>query len=73
MSPTIESAPTRAEPERFVLGQLMIDYPRLRVVMDGRPVELTVTEHEVFLQLPMNGKRSTTCDSLTRRVWGGRI
>ena len=37
-----------AAPDRFVLGQLAIDYERRQVTLAGRPLALTATEYEVL-------------------------
>ncbi|MCY3698555.1 MAG: ATP-binding protein [Gemmatimonadetes bacterium] len=62
-----------AEPERFVLGQLAIDYERRRVTLAGRPVELTATEYEVLRVLSGNAGRVSSYRSLFRRAPGGGL
>ncbi len=59
-----------AEPQRFVLGQLAIDYERRQVALAGRPLELTATEYEVLRVLSVNAGRVSTYRSLFRRAWG---
>ena len=61
----------RAAPERFVLGELAIDYERRRVTVADRPVELTATEFEVLRVLSLGAGRVVTYDALIRQVWGG--
>ncbi|MDE2945433.1 MAG: response regulator transcription factor [Gemmatimonadota bacterium] len=59
-----------AEPERFVLGRLAIDYERRQATLAGRPLELTATEYEVLRVLSVNAGRVSTYRSLFRRAWG---
>ena len=56
--------------EPYVLGDLTIDYAERRVMVAGRPVELTATEYELLCELSVNGGRVLTYDQLLRRVWG---
>ena len=62
----------RAEPEPFVLGQLVIRYEQRRVTVAGRPVELTATEYELLRVLSLNAGRVVTYGSLIRQAWRGR-
>ena len=62
----------RADPARFVLGTLAIDYDRRRVTVAGREVELTATEYELLRALSLNAGRVTTSETLLNRVWPGR-
>ncbi len=62
----------RAEPEPFVLGELVIDYDRRRVCVANRPVELTATEYELLRVLSVNAGRVATHDLLLRQVWRAR-
>ena len=62
----------RADPARFVLGILAIDYDRRRVTVAGREVELTATEYELLRALSLNAGRVTTSETLLNRVWPGR-
>ena len=62
----------RADPARFVLGILAIDYDRRRVTVAGRNVELTATEYELLRILSLNAGRVTTSETLLNRVWPGR-
>ncbi|MYA17777.1 MAG: response regulator, partial [Gammaproteobacteria bacterium] len=43
----------RANPDRFVLGELAIDYDRREVKLANRPVALTATEYEVLRVLSL--------------------
>ena len=62
----------RAEPETFHLGDLAVHYHQRRVIVTGRPVELTATEYELLRVLSVNAGRVLTYDSLLRQVWTGR-
>ena len=62
----------RANPDRFVLGELAIDYDRREVKLAGRPVALTATEYEVLRVLSLSAGRIATYDTLLREIWGRR-
>ena len=62
----------RAEPEPFLLKDLAIHYEQRRVMVAGRPVQLTATEFELLRVLSVNAGRVLTYDALLRQVWGGR-
>ena len=62
----------KAEPEPFVLGDLVIHYDQRSVTVAGRPVELTATEFELLRALSINAGRVSTYQALLRQVWGGR-
>ena len=66
-------APEWAEPsEPFVFGDLTIDYAQRRVMLAGRPVQLTAIEYGLLFELSANAGRVMTYDRLLRRVWGLR-
>ena len=80
-SPTELSARIRAAlrrrdtpepPERYVLGDLTIDYAGRRAIVAGRPVYLTPTEYRVLAELSANAGRVLTYERLLDRVWGGK-
>ena len=62
----------RANPDRFVLGELAIEYDRREVKLAGRPVALTATEYEVLRVLSLCAGRIATYDTLLREIWGRR-
>ena len=62
----------RAEPEPFVLDDLVIHYEQRRVQVAGRPVQLTATEFDLLRVLSVNAGRVLTNEALLRQVWGGR-
>ena len=60
------------EPERFVLGELAIEYEPRRVTVGDAEVELTATEYELLRLLSVNAGRVVHFDTLLRRIWDGR-
>ena len=66
-------APEWAEPsEPFVFGDLTIDSAQRRVMLAGRPVQLTAIEYGLLFELSANAGRVMTYDRLLRRVSGLR-
>ena len=61
-----------ADPDPFVLGEMVIDYDRRRVTLAGNPLQLTATEYELLRVLSLHAGRVVPYDTLLRRVWGGR-
>ncbi len=61
-----------AEPEPFILGELVIHYETRRVTVAGREVPLTPTEYEMLRLLSRNAGRVTTFDALLRHAWSGK-
>ena len=64
---TDTSRPER--PERFVLGEMTIDYAEREVTVAGRPVPLTTTEYRLLAELVTAGGRVLTYRQLLWRVW----
>ena len=62
----------RADPDPFVLGELVIEYDRRRVSVAGRPIHLTATEFELLRLLSVNAGRVMTSKSLLRQLRGER-
>ena len=62
----------RISPEKFVLGDLVIDYEARRVSVAGKPVRLTAMEYELLRLLSTNAGRVVTRESLLRQLWRGR-
>ncbi len=66
-------APEWAEPsEPYVFEDLTIEYAERRVMLAGRPVQLTAIEYGLLFELSANAGRVMTYDRLLRRVWGLR-
>ncbi len=61
-----------AEPEPFVLGELIVHYETRRVTVSGREVPLTPTEYEIMRLLSRNAGRVTSFDALLRHAWSGK-
>ena len=59
----------RPEPERFELGDLVIEYEQRRVTVGGRRVRLTATEYELLRILSLNAGRVVTYGALIRQMW----
>ena len=62
----------RAEPERFQLGDLAIDYEQRKVTVAGQSVQLTASEYELLRLLSVNAGRVLPPETLLRQVRGGR-
>ena len=65
----VRAALRRAEPSRFVLGDLSIDYARRLVRVGDRAVALTPMEYELLRILAVNAGRVCDYESLLRQVW----
>ena len=64
---TDTSRPER--PERFVLGELTVDYAEGQVTIAGHPVPLTATEYQLLAELSGAAGQTVTYKQLLRRVW----
>ena len=62
----------RAEPERFLLEDLAIDYEQRKVTVAGQSVQLTASEYELLRLLSVNAGRVLPPEALLRQVRGGR-
>ena len=61
------------DPEKFVSGELVIEYERRRVTVGGTTVDLTAKEFDLLRLLSVNAGRVVHHDTLLRRIWGGRV
>ena len=52
------------------VGSLEIDSAAFRVTDDGRPVDLSVTEFRLLVELARHSDRVLTREALVERVWG---
>ena len=59
----------RADPDPFVLGDLVIHYDQRQVSVAGTQVELTVTEYELLRVLSLNEGRVSTFANLIDQIW----
>jgi two-component system response regulator RegX3 len=60
---------TEPEPNIFTADKLLIDFLTESVVLDGRKIELTITESKLLLYLGKNNNRIVTKDELFTNVW----
>lgn len=65
---------TAKSPDQPVLdfGNLLIDLPRRRVVLNGDEVKLTPTEYDLLKILAIHSGRVMTHKQLLDQVWGGQ-
>jgi len=54
----------------FCSEDLVVDFARYRVSVEGREVNLTVTEYRVLSYLAHNAGRVVTPDQILQKVWG---
>ena len=54
----------------FCYNELVIDFARRRVSLEGREVNLTATEYRVLSYLALNADRVLTPDQIMEKVWG---
>ena len=59
-----------APSDPFVMGDLTINYAERRVLLAGRPVQLTDLEYRLLRELSVNAGRILTHENLLQRVWG---
>ena len=62
----------RISPDKFVLGDLVIDYEARRVSVADKRVTLTAMEYELLHLLSTNAGRVVTRETLLRQLWRGR-
>lgn len=55
---------------RFVLDDLMIDYDRRQVTVDGKMIHLTQTEYNILAYLAQHTGKVITYSFIIRAVWG---
>jgi PAS domain S-box-containing protein len=54
----------------FVLGDLTVDFPERRVLLQNRPVRLSATEYKLLCELATHAGRVLTHEQILQRVWG---
>jgi DNA-binding response OmpR family regulator len=62
--------PAKSSVMRFAGGDLIIDPANLSVMVDGRPVELTPTEHRILLFLAEHPGQIISVEEIFTAVWG---
>ena len=61
--------PSETTPDRFEWKELSVDVPRHRVMVKGKPIELTATEFKLLLTLIQRRGRVQARDKLLQDVW----
>lgn len=56
--------------KQFRNGDLLLDFDKRRVLLEGRDVHLTQTEYNIVTLLAHNAGRVLTYDSIIRSIWG---
>lgn len=57
-------------PAQFRKGDLLLDFDRRRVMLEGKDVHLTQTEYNIVTLLARNAGKVLTYDSIIRSIWG---
>ncbi len=57
-------------PAQFRSGDLLLDFDKRRVMLDGKNVHLTQTEYNIVTLLARNAGRVLTYDTIIRSIWG---
>ena len=57
-------------PAQFRNGDLLLDFDRRRVLIEGKDVHLTQTEYSIVTLLAQNAGKVLTYDSIIRSIWG---
>jgi len=57
-------------PKQFQNGDLLLDFDKRRVLLEGKDVHLTQTEYNIVTLLARNAGRVLTYDSIIRSIWG---
>lgn len=60
---------TDEKPEQIRVGELLVDIPRHRTSVGGKPIELTATEFKLLTTLAMRRGRVQSREQLLRDVW----
>lgn len=58
------------EPERIEMGDLVIDLNRHEVLLNNKPLVLTLKEYELLKLLALNANKVLTREYLIEQVWG---
>jgi len=65
------NAPAASEEPSFHIGELVVDFNSRKVILAGRELVLTATEHRLLTYLARNAGRIVTPDQVLDHVWGG--
>ena len=57
-------------PAQFRSGDLLLDFDKRRVMLEGKDVHLTQTEYNIVTLLARNAGKVLTYDSIIRSIWG---
>lgn len=57
-------------PAQFRHGDLLLDFDKRRVLLEGKDLHLTQTEYNIVTLLARNAGRVLTYDSIIRSIWG---
>jgi DNA-binding response OmpR family regulator len=68
--PTVESAAGEENQSPLEIGELLIDPQKRKVILSGKPVNLTVKEFELLLHFARHPGHVYTRDQLLDAVWG---
>lgn len=69
-SQQLEGNPVSGAPTQFRNGDLLLDFERRRVLMEGKDIHLTQTEYNIVTLLARNAGKVLTYDSIIRSIWG---
>jgi len=62
--------PTKGSVLRFAGGDLIIDPDSPAVVIDGQPLELTPTEHQILLFMAQRPGQTVSVEEIFATIWG---
>ena len=66
----VEGSKTAEPPAQFGKGDLLLDFDKRRVLLEGKDVHLTQTEYSIVTLLAKNAGKVLTYDSIIRSIWG---
>lgn len=58
------------EEERFIMGELKIDFPSRQVTLDGNIIKMTPREYELLQYLVRHPNQAFSREQLLNQVWG---
>ena len=65
-----QNVPLSAPSNTFQLDDLMINYDRRQVCIDGNPIHLTQTEYNILSYLSQHTGKVITYSTIIRAIWG---